>query len=427
MADREKLGDAMKSRGKLRWWVDFWNRTSMAYVMVFLCALYETVLLTRLALVPQSANATLRLVLSSSGWGMPLFVSIIIAAVAVLILRRSRPAMVSIAIGVLMLLTAIVYGSAFTYLLLLWIVGVYACTVEAHTRTTLVAGLATSGLLSFLSVAFATEWHRDADFTGLLYPLASCFLLSVGFGLVSRLRRERRLSERALAQERQRGLHLAQERDQALNRFRIAAELHDSVGHDLTAIIALSEGLDQVTGKPQIDDAIRMINELAREGLADTRTAVKALEVPVGQDAPLAAPGKRHHWDDVQPILDHARRIGMTVALTETGRRPDDPEQADLSFAVTREGVTNAIRHGRGVNRIVISWDHATDGAIAITIRDNGSGTNVPSGRGTGLDRLQETIRGYGGTFEAGPQANGWVVRAVIPPSIETAERQGTI
>ena len=43
----------------------------------------------------------------------------------------------------------------------------------------------------------------------------------------------------------------------------MAAELHDSVGHDLTAIIALSEGLAGAAGDAELDDAIAAINALA--------------------------------------------------------------------------------------------------------------------------------------------------------------------
>lgn len=73
----------------------------------------------------------------------------------------------------------------------------------------------------------------------------------------------------------------------ALVKNRNSAELHDSVGHDLTAIAALSEGIAGETGIEQLDRDIASINVLARSGLGDTRRTVRALasgEDVFGQD-----------------------------------------------------------------------------------------------------------------------------------------------
>ncbi|OZG48774.1 sensor histidine kinase [Bombiscardovia coagulans] len=407
----------MKPKGKLQAWIAVWNRPTTAYVMVFICAMYETMLLTRLTLAPHSANKTLWQILSTTGWGMPSFVAIIILSVAVLSQRRSRPTASLLIVTFFMLLTAIIYGSAYTYLFLLWIVNLYASTVEIKKPTTLLIALLAVGLFGVASAASATLWHKDGSFTGLLYPTSLCFVLCVGFGFVSRTQRERRMSDQALQDERERSMHLAQEHEQAVNQSRIAAELHDSVGHDLTAIIALSEGLDRATGRPEIDEAIAMINDLSRQGLTDTRMAVKALQSTTNSAIQHSvSEGQYHYWDDINPILSHVRRLGITVALTETGRRPQDPIQADLSFSVTREGITNAIRHGQAVDRIVISWDHDDKGAITIAIRNNGLNSMKKTlDDGTGLKRLGGTIRKHGGTFEAGPTYNGWILRVTIP------------
>lgn len=417
----------MKSNRKPTDWFKYWNQPTTTYVMVFLCALYETMMLTRLVLAPDSANRTLRQSLDNTEWGLPLFVAIITLSLVLLCLRRRRPTATLLASTLLMLLTAVIYGSAYTYLLLVWFIDLYACTVETKNHKNLIACLIPTTLLGLVTTILATLWHQDADFTGLLYPTTMCFALCVGLGLVSRARRERHRSEQALSNERKRSQHLAQERDQAVNQSRIAAELHDSVGHDLTAIIALSEGLGQITGKPEVDDAITMINELARQGLTDIRTAVKALQPPTDTDGLQLAPvGQKqaYHWDDINPIINHARQIGMTVALTETGRRPQDTIQANLSFIVTREAITNVLRHGCHVDRIVISWDHDSQGGITISVRDNGKPAPEASSKGTGLNRLQETLRGYGGFLKSGPTSNGWLLQACIPSLKEPTDSE---
>ena len=264
----------MKAGKKAQGWIQLWNRPYMTFVAVFFCALYETGMLTRLILAPSSANQTLYQVMKSASWGLPLFVVIIFLALVTLCLRRLYPMATLQVVSGLLALTAAIYGSGCTYLVIPWIVSIYACAVEAKSVTSLTAGLGSSAILGLLSIAFSANWHHDVHSTDLLYPTGLTFALCLTVAFFSRSARQSRMSEQALEEERSHALILAHERDQAMHQSRVAAQLHDSVGHDLTAIVALSEGLDHASGKPEIDEAISMINDLARQGLDDTRTAV---------------------------------------------------------------------------------------------------------------------------------------------------------
>lgn len=477
-----------------------WSRMNGAHVLAVLCALYETVIITRLLLVPHIANSTLLAAMSANTWTMPSFVLIVVVTVIGIWFCRRWPFEMLLAETALLLLVSAFYGSAFSYLSVPWAVALYFAAAEIRNLPSLMCGLIAAGLLGLGGVALATLWHHDAGFTNFLYPFVLLYVVFVAIGMMVRNYRSRRQSQRALREEQERGEKMALQRDKAVRQSRIAAELHDSVGHDLTAIIALSEGLDGVSGEPEINDAIGMINDLARQGLADTRTAVKALqpdnqskdghtnqknshsaEPKVAGDIERERQSRNaimpiqdvlHDWDDIEPILGHSRQIGITTALTETGRRLQDQRQADLAFNVTRESITNAIRHGQGVNRIVVSWDHDAQGGIAITVRDNGksadglgrsnvaennsvvsngqkdktgladSGNNVGAYRsgfkqadtvapkpiehsdGTGLARLKKNVERVSGTFAAGPDSDGWTVKAYIPSLIEPAGKQ---
>ena len=416
----------MRADKKTQGWIQLWNRPYTAFVAVFLCAIYETMMLTRLILAPGSANRTLYQVLKSDSWGLPLFVVIIFLALVTLCLRRLYPMATLLVVSGLLALTAAIYGSGCTYLVIPWIISLYACAVEAKSMASLTAGLGSSAILGLLSIAFSANWHHDVHFTDLLYPTGLTFALCLTAAFFSRSARQSRMSEQALEEERSHALTLAHERDQAMHQSRVAAQLHDSVGHDLTAIIALSEGLGHASGKPEIDEAISVINDLARQGLDDTRTAVKALQSETDpKNDPQPATGERHGWDDIKPILDHARQAGISTALTETGHRPQDSEQANLAFTVTREAVTNALRHGQGVNRIVVSWDHDSQGGTNITVRDDGQLLNNDAdnngSNGTGLARLRAEVQAHGGSFHSGPGPDGWILQARIPSLAATA------
>ena len=240
---------------------------------------------------------------------------------------------------------------------------------------------------------------------------------------------------------------LMAQRDAARHQARVAAELHDSVGHDLTAIIALSEGLAGAAGDAELDEAIVAINALAREGLADTRHTVDALQPaagPVGGTAlaekPAAEP--RRGWDDLDGVLETTRRTGLAVALAETGPRPEDAALGGVVFTVVREALTNAMRHAEGATRVIIALEHA-EGSTGVTVSDDGRnvreagfatdgampveptmrapvepvGTPSPGAppSGHGLAHLADAVRGAGGALSAGPAPDGWRLHAVIP------------
>ena len=128
----------------------------------------------------------------------------------------------------------------------------------------------------------------------------------------------------------------ARERDEAEARSRIAAELHDSVGHDLTAIIALTEGLMGATGDEAFEAAVASINDLARAGLSDTRRAVRqlsALHGPlrfayVGRCAarararPLRRSCGRVHGDRFSVARSQAGRAGLLRDARGGDERP---------------------------------------------------------------------------------------------------------
>ena len=259
---------------------------------------------------------------------------------------------------------------------------------------------------------------------------------------------------------------LMAQRDAARRQARVAGELHDSVGHSLTAIIALTEGLAGTADDPELDEAIATVNALARDGLADTRSAVNALQPRPGPDDPDAAagpaavnavddadgnppaePGRAHGWDDLTAVLDTTRRTGLAVALTETGPRPQDPGVADAVFTLVREALTNVMRHADGATRVTVALDHSPD-RTAVTVVDDGAARPVASGmrdgaprpradpddgadgtgragvpasaparvhaRGHGLAGLAAFAAARGGALVAGPTDAGWRLHATI-------------
>lgn len=380
----------------------------LALVAPAACVILEAVFLTRyISFLPPEYDA-------ASVW---LLVGCVAAILTCVFLRRRFPLVAMLAACVCAAVSSPVDEGAYTGVpLLVLMYGLVARRDHLKAAASVLAVIA----------AFWVPVHLAGDENLALVHL-ECILAVVVAALVSRALWTRRRADQELEDERTAREQIARERDEAEARSRIAGELHDSVGHDLTAIIALSEGLMGATGDETLDAAVASINDLARAGLSDTRRAVRQLSALHG-DAADAGRSGLHTWDDIRPVLEHARSAGLAVAFTETGPRSSDRAQAELAFSVTREAVTNVLRHACGARRVTAAWDHAGDGSCMVTVRDDGSPVEGTGDAGTGLARLGRRVEEAGGDLSAGPSPDGgWEVRASIPhldpaPDAEEAE-----
>ena len=321
---------------------------------------------------------------------------------------------------------------------LLSMLALYALLVAAPTRDRII-GFSISALCTLVPTALA-KWPQVST----LSPGILILVLVLAVASISRSRREALEHGDAQLAAQSAEHRLVAQRDAARHQARVA-----SVGHALTAIIALSEGMQGAGGSPQTDEAIDMMNALAREGLADTRRAVASLQTAPGpspDDAettdPLTgrvsegpqSPSGAAGWDRLDDLLTTVRATGISAALTETGRRPLDASSSqalgEVVYVVVREALTNVMRHAEGATRVVVSLDHdqastritvSDDGRAAQPGHANGSpgSSQAPAAAGHGLANLAAAVGGHGGTLSAGSTADegasGWVLRALVP------------
>ena len=233
------------------------------------------------------------------------------------------------------------------------------------------------------------SWHDSvaatfASVTPVAIPVAA--LATYGSGQVVN-------SYRALAEARAELARLAAENE----RFRIARDLHDLLGHSLTTI-TVKAGLARRLG--EADPALALpeiaaVEALARRSLADVRAAVANY-----RDVTLAG--------ELATGRELLRAAGITADLP---RAVDvvDPAHHELFGWVVREGFTNIVRHA-----------HATSCAVrlaasSVEIVDDGVGG--AAGPGNGLSGLRERMAAAGGVVEAGPlHPAGWRLRASLAP-----------
>jgi len=225
-----------------------------------------------------------------------------------------------------------------------------------------------------------------------------------------------------LAELRDRTQRLEREHDQtsalaaAVERARIAREMHDSVAHHLTVIIALSDGaLAAVTRAPaQASEAIRGVSSTAREALAETRRLLGVLRTEGGLELRQPLPG----LPDLEALFTRVRAAGLPVRYERSGPPGDTPPGVQLVvFRLVQEALTNTMKHaGPGASAAVRL--RLAPGEVRVEVTDDGIGSaGVPGAPGGGLTGMRERVGAFGGELTCGPrQPRGWQVTARLDP-----------
>jgi signal transduction histidine kinase len=211
----------------------------------------------------------------------------------------------------------------------------------------------------------------------------------------------RDLEQRALEQEHSLRA-LAGEASQAREseRTRIARELHDEIGQELTAArMALTLARRRYLRDPQVLG--ESLTDL--EGLL-ARTAQTTREL-VSQLRPRAL--ETHGFGPAVALLveDLAAKTGIPIR-TELGELPPlETERQTALYRIIQEGITNALKHARATAiRVVVE---ARGDAVHCLVEDDGVGLTVQGiARGHGLAGLRERAIALGGTLDFGPNAD---------------------
>ncbi|MEU9092329.1 sensor histidine kinase [Streptomyces sp. NPDC087901] len=322
------------------------------------------------------------------------------AAIAVAFFRASLENRLWPSLGLLFLLMLAAFGAqqagADVPAVVLWC----GCAVTALERLPLSAGVpSTAVALGAYAVVGADGWKTTAMTTAGL-----CLA-----GYVLRLDAEARGSaQRLLAQER--AARVAEAETAALDeRSRIAREIHDVLAHSLSAqLVHLEAARLLIEREPagefrdQVLQRVVGARSMAREGLAETRQALSALR------------------GEVSPVEDFLRQLVAAEPAevrVEGERRVLTAEASQTVRRVAQEALTNVRKHAPGAG-VLIRLEYQPD-AIALEVSDSGGdgagGELAVSGSGYGLLGMRERAELLGGSLEAGPGEEGFVVRLRVP------------
>ena len=199
----------------------------------------------------------------------------------------------------------------------------------------------------------------------------------------------------------------------AVERGRIARELHDVVAHNVSMMVVQAGAAARVLlgEQPDVRDALTVIAVTGRETVDEMRTLLGVLRSDDGPAALKPQPGLA----DLGPLVEGIRQAGLPVTLRIVGTPQPLPPALDLSaFRIVQEALTNTLKHaGPARADVTVRYE---DGSVSLEIADTGRGPGDGRGTGHGLVGMRERAAMLGGELEAlpGPEG-GFAVRARLP------------
>ncbi|WP_371528428.1 sensor histidine kinase [Streptomyces sp. NBC_01283] len=273
--------------------------------------------------------------------------------------------------------------------------------------------------------------HPQGGWDQQVIPTMMSFAIVALMGIAFRTRQE------YMASLVQRAKQLEVERDQqaqlATNaeRTRIAREMHDIIGHNLSVITTLADGGSYAAAKSpeRAAQALTAIGATSRQALTELRRLLDVLREEAPETAALAP---QPSLTDLDQLIDGVRAAGLPVRSTVHGHPDSLPAGRQLTlYRVVQEALTNTLKHGGPGATATVEVTYGDDG-VRVRVTDTGVGGSRfgSSGRGLtspgrgltssgrGLTGMRERTALYGGTLEAGPLPHpqvGWHVELRLP------------
>lgn len=245
-----------------------------------------------------------------------------------------------------------------------------------------------------------------------VFSLSDAFLQSslyLGFivlafvtSFVTKRQVEAREEQRRLNSELRATRTLLAESSRLAERMRISRELHDLVGHHLTALsLNLEVASHLVQGQAQ--EHVRQAQSVAKLLLSDVREVVSQLREGDSIDLTQAL---RNLTEGV-PGLDIHLELPPRFSV-------DDPKRAQVLLRCAQEIITNTVRHA-GARNLWLRFERNADRQMAIHAHDDGHGA-IQFKQGNGLSGMRERLAQFGGQLDiVTAKGQGFALDALLP------------
>lgn len=183
-------------------------------------------------------------------------------------------------------------------------------------------------------------------------------------------------------------------------RLRISRELHDLIGHHLTALSLNLEVASHITsGKAQ--NQVKKAQGIARLLLSDVRDVVSAFRNK----------GNLNFAQAIIELTDGIPRLKIHIDI-DRDYTIEDPKLAQTMLRCTQELITNCMKHARA-NNLWLEF-HKNDEEISIIIKDDGIGHSFSFQEGNGLTGIKERAKQFNGYAKILPQVKGFGIQLVF-------------
>jgi signal transduction histidine kinase len=347
----------------------------------------------------------------------PLAITLGVAAVAVLALRRRAPTATFVVSGALVLTLLVVDGTAAVVAVIAPAVALYWLALSRG-RVHLVVAVIAAATAVVIADFFLAGHEADAV---TLQTAAHVALVAIPVLAAEALRNRRAyvriLLERLELAEREREEEAQRRAEQ--ERLRIARDLHDVVAHTLTNINVQAgvagHLLDRDVGNART--ALATIETASHEALDELRTILGVLREPGISDTPLEpTPGLAA----LGALIEQARSSGLDVGFEIEGERPPRvPKAVQLAaFRILQESLTNARRHAPGAaTRVTLGYrpDRLCLEIENDTSRPGNRNGDCNGSPGVGILGMRERATALGGTVQARRSEERFCVVAELP------------
>ncbi|HEX3045647.1 MAG TPA: histidine kinase N-terminal 7TM domain-containing protein [Bacillota bacterium] len=181
----------------------------------------------------------------------------------------------------------------------------------------------------------------------------------------------------------------------AQERNRITRDIHDSVGHQMTLLIALLEVTTDLYEKNRPETKTKLLEATvtARESLQELRRSIR--HQTENQDL----------LESLQKLIANFEASGIQIDFSVEGSKRDiQPRYAEVLYRICQEALTNAVRHGKARQAaIVLRFNFEM---IGLDISDNGQGCQKIT-KGMGLTGMEGRVQELNGTIKYGSSEDG--------------------
>lgn len=295
------------------------------------------------------------------------------------------------------------------------LIAIYTVAAHVPLREAIVAaGIYVVGMaLSLIGFSRDSGSPFDVVFADFLVNLLALILAwTVGVTIRTRRAYVAALEARAelLEREREDNARLAV----ALERGRIAREMHDVVAHNVSVVVVQAAAAERLveTDPERARQAMRDVAATGRQALTEMRRLLGVLRDGDASDDLGPQPGVT----ELRALASTIEDAGMQVELSVQGEERPLPASAALSvYRIVQEALTNSLRHaGPARARVILRY---LPDALEVQVSDNGVGVVPPAEHGGhGLIGMRERVALFGGELTAGPRPEGgYAVVARIP------------